>query len=143
MRDDVEFKQFVQEFEGRVFPGSWENQFIGWCYRDVLQNLSQEEWKALNAPSRLAEFTMRRNRSKSSRTMRCTNASVTTCGRISMSNTLNLFPMQTNMNPSGGIQASDLLSTIYKVEVCNEQKISAADRTFYEWQQAAFYETLE
>jgi len=50
LRDDAEFKQFVQEFEGRVFPGSWENQFVVWCYRDVLQNLSQEEWKALNAP---------------------------------------------------------------------------------------------
>lgn len=50
LRDDAEFEQFVQDYEGRGFPGSRENQFIVWCYRDVLQNLSQEEWKALNAP---------------------------------------------------------------------------------------------
>ena len=51
--------------------------------------------------------------------------------------------MQTNMNPSGGAQPSDLLSTIYKVEVRNEEKISAADRAFCQRQQAALYETLE
>lgn len=50
--------------------------------------------------------------------------------------------MQTNTNPSGGAQPSDLLSAIYEVEVRNEQKISAADRAFCERQQAALYETL-
>lgn len=49
-RDEAELRQFVQDFEGRVFPGSRENQVVVWCYRDVLQNLSQEEWDALNAP---------------------------------------------------------------------------------------------
>ena len=49
-RDEAEFRQFVQDFEGRIFPGSRENQFVVWCYRDVLQNLSQEEWDALDAP---------------------------------------------------------------------------------------------
>lgn len=49
-RSDAEFKQFVQDFEGRVFPGSCENQFVVWCYRDVLQNLSQTEWNVLDAP---------------------------------------------------------------------------------------------
>lgn len=47
------------------------------------------------------------------------------------------------MNPSGGVQPSDLLSTIYNVEVRNEEKISAADRAFCQRQQAALYETLE
>lgn len=51
--------------------------------------------------------------------------------------------MQPNTNPSGGAQPSDLLPTIYKVEVRNEEKISAADRAFCERQQAAFYEALE
>lgn len=51
--------------------------------------------------------------------------------------------MQTNTNPSGGAQPSDLLSTIYKVEVRNEQKISAADRAFCGRQQAACYGALE
>lgn len=51
--------------------------------------------------------------------------------------------MQTNTNPSGGTQPSDLLSAIYEVEVRNEQKISAADRAFCERQQAACYEALE
>ena len=50
--------------------------------------------------------------------------------------------MQTNTNPSGGAQPSDLLSAIYKVEVRHEEKISAADRAFCERQQAALYETL-
>lgn len=47
------------------------------------------------------------------------------------------------MNPSGGAQPSDLLSAIYKVEVRNEEKISASDRAFCERQQAALYQTLE
>lgn len=47
------------------------------------------------------------------------------------------------MNPLGGAQPSDLLSAIYKVDVRNEQKISAADRAFCERQQAALYQTLE
>lgn len=51
--------------------------------------------------------------------------------------------MRTNLNPSGGVQPSDLLSTIYNVEVRNEEKISAADRAFCQRQQAALYETLE
>lgn len=50
--------------------------------------------------------------------------------------------MQTNTNPSGGAQPSDLLSAIYEVEVRNEGKISAADRTFCERQQAACHEAL-
>lgn len=60
-----------------------------------------------------------------------------------MLNTLKLFPMQTNTNPSGGAQPSDLLSAIYRVEVRNEEKISATDRAFCERQQAALYQTLE
>lgn len=51
--------------------------------------------------------------------------------------------MQTNTNPSGGTQPSDLLSAIYEVEVRNEQKISAADRAFCERQQTACHEALE
>lgn len=50
--------------------------------------------------------------------------------------------MQMNTNPSGGAQPSDLLSAIYEVEVRNEEKISAADRTFCERQQVACYEAL-
>ncbi len=50
LRDDAEFERFVQDFEGRVFPGSRENQFVVWCYRDVLQNLSQAEWDTLKVP---------------------------------------------------------------------------------------------
>lgn len=51
--------------------------------------------------------------------------------------------MQTNTNPSGGAQPSDLLSAIYEVEVRNEQKISAADRAFCGRQQAVCYGALE
>ena len=50
LRDDAEFDQFVQDFEGKVFAGYGENQFVVWCYRDVLQPLSQKEWDALDAP---------------------------------------------------------------------------------------------
>ena len=50
LRDDAEFKQFVQDFEGRVFRGSCENQLVVWCYRDILQGISQAEWDALTAP---------------------------------------------------------------------------------------------
>ena len=51
LRDDAEFERFVQEFEGKVFPGGRENQFVVWCYRDVLKPLSQAEWDALDAPA--------------------------------------------------------------------------------------------
>lgn len=51
--------------------------------------------------------------------------------------------MQTNTNPSGGAQPSNLLSAIYEVEVRNEEKISAVDRAFCKRQQAACYEALE
>lgn len=51
--------------------------------------------------------------------------------------------MSTNLNLSGGAQPSDLLSAIYKVEVRNEEKISAVDRAFCERQQAVLYRTLE
>ena len=51
--------------------------------------------------------------------------------------------MQTNTNPSGGAQPSDLLPAIYEVEVRNEEKISAADRIFCEQEQSEFYQTLE
>lgn len=50
LRDNAEFDQFVQNFEGKVFAGYGENQFVVWCYRDVLQPLSQKEWDALDAP---------------------------------------------------------------------------------------------
>lgn len=50
LRDDAEFDQFVQDFEGKVFAGYRKNQFVVWCYRDVLQPLSQKEWDALDAP---------------------------------------------------------------------------------------------
>ena len=40
----------MQNFEGKVFAGYGENQFVVWCYRDVLQPLSQKEWDALDAP---------------------------------------------------------------------------------------------
>lgn len=50
-QDEAEFNQFVADYEGTVFPGHGENQFVVWCYRDVLQNLSQAEWDALDAPA--------------------------------------------------------------------------------------------
>lgn len=50
-KDETEFNQFVEDFEGKVFPGNLENHFVVWCYRDVLQNLSQAEWDALDAPA--------------------------------------------------------------------------------------------
>ncbi len=49
LRDDAEFERFVQEFEGKVFPGGRENRYVVWCYRDVLKPLSQAEWDALDA----------------------------------------------------------------------------------------------
>lgn len=76
--------------------------------------------------------------------MRRMSASVITSDWTSISNGLKLIClMQTNRIPSGGAQPSDLLSAIYRVEVRNEEKISATDRAFCEQQQTALYETLE
>ena len=50
-RDEAEFRQFVQDFEGRIFPGSRENQFVVWCYRDLLQNLSQVSRSTMRMPN--------------------------------------------------------------------------------------------
>jgi hypothetical protein len=50
--------------------------------------------------------------------------------------------MSTQNNTAGG-SSTDLLSSIYKIQVRNEEKISGADRIFCEGQQASLYRSLD
>ena len=46
-----EYQKFISEFKGEVFNGHWENQFVVWCYREHQQQVSQEEFDALDLPA--------------------------------------------------------------------------------------------
>lgn len=50
--------------------------------------------------------------------------------------------MSTQNNTAGG-STTDLLSSIYKIQIRNEEKISDADRIFCEGQQASLYRSLD
>lgn len=50
-KTEEELRHFLGIFEATVFPGNWTNQLVAWCYWDVLQQVSQEEWDRLAFPT--------------------------------------------------------------------------------------------
>ena len=49
-RREEEFRQFLSDYEGTVFPALDPKSVIVWCYRDEERAVSQKEWDALDAP---------------------------------------------------------------------------------------------
>lgn len=49
-RDEAEFQQFLQDYEGTVFKGNWENQIVVWCFRREYVFLPLAEWEKVDAP---------------------------------------------------------------------------------------------
>jgi hypothetical protein len=62
--------------------------------------------------------------------------------RINKINKINMLQTEKRYDNAGG-STSDLLSSIYKIEIHNEEKISDADRIFCENQQNTLYRSLD
>lgn len=50
-RTDEEFEKFLRDFEAVTFEGLFEGSIIVWCYRDIVTEISEKEWEALDAPT--------------------------------------------------------------------------------------------
>lgn len=50
-KSEEDFRQFIQDHEGTVFPGNWKNQVVVWCFRHSVKGISLEEWNMLDVPS--------------------------------------------------------------------------------------------
>lgn len=50
-RDEAELQQFLQDYEGTVFKGNWENHVVVWCFRREYVFLPLSEWEQVDAPA--------------------------------------------------------------------------------------------
>ena len=50
-RTDEEFEKFLRDFEAVTFKGLFDGSIIVWCYRDIITEISEKEWEALDAPT--------------------------------------------------------------------------------------------
>lgn len=50
-KSEEDFRQFLQDHEGTVFPGNWKNQVVVWCYRHSVKGISREHWNKLDVPA--------------------------------------------------------------------------------------------
>lgn len=49
-RTEEEYQQFLQDYEATVFPGSFHNHYVIWCFRQGQRIVPQEEWDRMKAP---------------------------------------------------------------------------------------------
>lgn len=49
--NEGDFQQFLQDYEGTVFQGNWENQIVVWCFHREYVFLPLSEWEKIDAPA--------------------------------------------------------------------------------------------
>ena len=50
-RDETDFRQFLEDYEGTVFKGNWANQIVVWCFRHENRFITQDEWNKIDEPA--------------------------------------------------------------------------------------------
>lgn len=50
-QDESGFQQFLEDYEGTVFQGNWENQIVVWCFHREYVFLPLSEWEKIDAPA--------------------------------------------------------------------------------------------
>ena len=50
-RDETDFRQFLEDYEGTVFKGNWANQIVVWCFRHENRFITQDEWNRIDEPA--------------------------------------------------------------------------------------------
>ena len=49
--DEATFQQFLEDYEGTVFNGNWENNIVVWCFRREYVFLPLDEWEKIESPA--------------------------------------------------------------------------------------------
>lgn len=83
-KDEEELQQFMADYEGTLFPGNWENNYVLWCFRREYVFLSQKEWDMIAAPVVERRLNFYTEQTKMSKDM---NKHITTWYRIKSDNT--------------------------------------------------------
>ncbi len=47
-QDETDFQQFLEDYDGTVFQGNWENQIVVWCFHREYVFLPLAEWEKIN-----------------------------------------------------------------------------------------------
>ena len=50
-RNETDFRQFLEDYEGTVFKGNWANQIVVWCFRHENRFITQDEWNKIDEPA--------------------------------------------------------------------------------------------